>query len=56
MKQSENDEKQVQNKKKHSKKRRKHTPAVTKHDWEEMMGMYDQTLERRNGAWHRKGR
>ncbi|WP_160168699.1 hypothetical protein [Sporolactobacillus terrae] len=41
---------------KQSKKRVNRKPDISKHELREMMGQFDQTLERRHGALRRKGR
>lgn len=43
-------------KKNQSKKRIKRKPNISKHELREMMGEFDQVLERRHGAFRRKGR
>jgi hypothetical protein len=43
-------------KKKQTKKRMKRKPDISKHELREMTGEFDQVLERRHGAFRRKGR
>ncbi|MCO7128321.1 hypothetical protein NIE88_21575 [Sporolactobacillus shoreicorticis] len=42
--------------KKKQKKRIKWKPDISKREWREMMGQFEQVLERRHGAFRRKGR
>jgi hypothetical protein len=40
---------------KKQKQRQNQKPELSKHDLRELMGQFDQTLERRHGALRRKG-